>query len=50
MTCEGPDRGGGCQNMQHNTTVLRIAALLNIRKVAYITLLTAPEQNLDALR
>lgn len=35
---------------QHNTIVLSIAALLNMRKLAYITLLTGPEQDLDALR
>lgn len=47
MTCEGPDRG---QNMQRNTIVLRIAVLLNMREVGYNALLTAPEQNLAALR
>lgn len=35
---------------QHNTIVLSVAALLNTRKVADITLLTGPEQDLDALR
>lgn len=35
---------------QHNTIVLSIAALLNTRKLACITLLTGPEQDLHALR